>query len=397
MNVAWISDMDIIGSGYRTLAVPLLEGLVKEGFEVKVIGFGYNGTQHNHNLSIIPAQGFEQALGILHNLEVLWGVDVVIFALDLPVQRELRKKYAAVYPDKLKNVGILPIESDPLSVEDAMYLSSLDGVFIISEFGTKLVKDVGIDATHLRVGVDTQSYRHPTKDERNMFRGAFGYSEDDFIVLTIADNQERKNLSSLMESFAMFIGEFSNVDKKPHLCMVTREFNSVGWNLRGLASELGFIRNFQIIERGMEFSKLWGVYAMSDIFVLPSKAEGLGLPVLEAMSVGLPVVGTACTGILEHLLDGSKPKDECYRGFPVPYDYMYRDPFGNSRRYFIDRDELTQTMKFLYTAISSGVYNKDIANRVGRATEYVYNREWDKAVKILSDGLKKFEVTNEQK
>ncbi|HEX5004238.1 MAG TPA: glycosyltransferase [Gemmatimonadales bacterium] len=45
--------------------------------------------------------------------------------------------------------------------------------------------------------------------------------------------------------------------------------------------------------------------AAADLFVMPSRMEGLGTAVLDAMALGVPVVGTTAGGIAEILADGA--------------------------------------------------------------------------------------------
>jgi glycosyltransferase involved in cell wall biosynthesis len=46
------------------------------------------------------------------------------------------------------------------------------------------------------------------------------------------------------------------------------------------------------------------LYSSSDLFVFASHIEGYGLPPLEAMACGTPVVTTDCRGVKDFVIDG---------------------------------------------------------------------------------------------
>jgi len=366
-KILWLSDFDLRGSGYLNLSAPLANGLIDLGYEVKAIGLGYMGNEHNHNFSIIPAQDFREVHAILQNMWNVWTYDVLIVALDIPLQERFMQQ---IRGRQFKYVGIMPIEADPLCMSWAMTLSQMDKVFIISEFGKKEAEKVGINAEHIQIGLDTESWRLPTNEERKKIRETLGYSDSDFVVLTVADNQERKNLSRSFEIFESFSEDKPNTK----YILVTREHNLVGWKLRDLAQELGINNKLSIYERGIDFRQLWSLYAIADIFLLNSKAEGLGLPLLEAMAVGVPCVATDCTAMAEVL--GDK------RGYLIQPDYVYRDPFGNGRRYLASKQHGTDILRLLYNAGKpKGVIEK--------ARKYVEDRKWSIAVEQLHQALEK--------
>jgi glycosyltransferase involved in cell wall biosynthesis len=369
MKIVWISDLDVRGSGYGNISTSLCKGLADRGHEVKVAGLGYKGEEHNFPFSIIPASNIQEALGITQNLYNLWGFDTIIVALDIPLQERIIQSIGSNRP--FKYVGIFPVEADPLCLSWAMVLMQMDKCLIISEFGTNEAIKMGVEADHIQIGVDTDSWRPPTKEEREKLRVAMGIDEDCFVVLTVADNQERKLLSRSMEIYSDFS---ANIENTKYM-MVTREHSKVGWTLRDLAQELGISNKFMLFEKGLPFYELWALYAISDVFLLTSKAEGLGMILLEAMATGAIALGTDCTAISELINKG--------QGFLIPSDYSIRDPFGNGRRYYASREKGTELLTMLYEKIKLPAMN-EIRNT---AREYVETRTWDVAVDKLEETI----------
>lgn len=370
MKIVWLTDADTKGSGYRNLSVPLCEGLVNKGHEVKVLGLGYRGEEHHFNFSLIPAANFQEVFAMIQNLWNMWQFDVLIVALDIPLQEQVLRQ---LQNRPFKYVGIMPIEADPLCASWAMVLMWMDKALIISKFGTEEAEKAGVaSAEYIEVGIDTSIWRFPTPDERKRVRKAlFGADDDTFVILTVADNQERKNLSAGMEIFKMFNEKVPN----SRYALVTREFNMVGWKLRDYAQELGISKDLLIFERGMDFKQLWSIYAGADVFLLPSKAEGLGLPLLEAMSIGIPCVATNATGMKELLSDD--------RGWLVEPEYLHRDPFGVGRRYWINKEKAVQDLIVIY-----GTSKDIIQNYNDKAREFVAKRNWQIGIDKLDEVLK---------
>jgi glycosyltransferase involved in cell wall biosynthesis len=57
------------------------------------------------------------------------------------------------------------------------------------------------------------------------------------------------------------------------------------------------------IDRDLGPTELEGLYAVADWYVHPARGEGFGLPVAEAMLLGVPVIATATTGLAELCTD----------------------------------------------------------------------------------------------
>jgi len=381
LNLIWISDFDIIGSGYLNLSVPLCTGLANKGHNIKAIGIGYKGQEHFYPFSIIPCTSIQESLMMFQNIYNMWHYDALIVAMDLHVHNPFLQILQNKKP--FSYVGISPIEAPPLCMTWAMVLSQADKAFIISEFGAEEARRVGvIEAEHLQIGIDTETWQPATLEEKKTFRSAMlGIEDDTFVVLTIADNQERKNLAAAMEIFK----EFSK-DKKALYVLVTRENSPVGWRLRDYAQELGITNKFMLFERGMPFKELWMMYACADCFLLTSKSEGLGMCLLESMAMKIPTIATDCTGMAELLAND--------RGILIPSEYTHRDPFGNGTRWWIDKKLAVEALQNVYDKTiypSINVTYSDIED----ARKYVEDRNWEQSILRLEEVLLKLRSERE--
>jgi glycosyltransferase involved in cell wall biosynthesis len=108
----------------------------------------------------------------------------------------------------------------------------------------------------------------------------------------------RKNIEGLIEAFA----RLPDNDKRAHqLAIVCSARDDDQRRLRMLAQRAGLKDDTLIMTGYVSEADLVALYNSATAFVFPSLHEGFGLPVLEAMACGVPVVGSNTSSIPEVL------------------------------------------------------------------------------------------------
>jgi len=371
--IVFISDLDLKGSGYMHIAANICQGLQRKGHDVKALGWGYTGEEHPFDFSIIPVPHrgamTYSATALQNMIKLGLNIEAIIVALDIPLQLGLLS-----IPERegIPFFSIFPVESGPMTRSWAGGMLSANERFVISQWGTKQANLANCPSHYIEIGLDVDSWRMPTAEERAKLRGALGLGPDDFYILTVADNHERKNLSGAVQALSK-----AKKDVNLFWTLVSRLDFRAGWNIQDLVAEYGIGDTFMPYERGLAFSRLWALYAAADAFLLTSKAEGLCMPILEAMSVGVPVIATDCTAITEHLKDG--------RGLLVDPEYQTQDVWGNSWRHFIDTDKAAAAIVKL-----SKMGDEEKQEMIVKAREYVVSRHPDAAANLLDTHLRKY-------
>ena len=149
------------------------------------------------------------------------------------------------------------------------------------------------------VGVDTSA--RPAVD-RAACRRALGVDADQPMVVNVARFSPPKAHDDLLRAARVVCA------KRPETVFVLVGGGPLEAQVRAQASALGLTPH--VVFAGVRPDAL-DIVASADVFVMPSRWEGLPLAMLEAMSLGIPVVASRVGGIPEAIRDGQE-------GFLVP-------------------------------------------------------------------------------
>lgn len=258
-------------------------------------------------------------------------------------------------------IGYSMVEGTEIGEKWVGHCNAMDAMFVPSKYLVDVFKKCGVTVPiyTVRQGINPDNY-HYIERKRN---------KDNFIFSTCGWLDERKNWREMVTAFT---SEFES-DEPVEL-----------W-LKNSNSLFGFEQpsdsRVKFIDELLSFEQMQIFYKNTDCFLFPSRAEGAGMPVREAMATGLPTILTNWSGLA----------DVCDERYNYPLTPVAIDlPDGRKEasqpgfQARISIPELMYWMRHVYE-------NQEEAREKGRkASEWMTTEwSWDVCAKEVIDILKK--------
>jgi len=208
-----------------------------------------------------------------------------------------------------KTIFYFPSDGDYFPLECDKILRRIDYPVAMAKFGQEQVKRLhNIDAHYIPHGVNTKEYVPLSEEEKKVWKTTWSNSNislhNKFIVGVVARNQGRKNLQATIKAFAKFAEGKEDALLLLHMDMLDPAGVCNLWNLiQRLKIENKVLNTGIKWFRGFSNEEMTKLYGIMDCFFLTTTGEGFGIPIIEAMSCGVPVLATDCTTTKELILD----------------------------------------------------------------------------------------------
>lgn len=273
------------------------------------------------------------------------------------------------------------------------HMNKFDAICVPTQHNKRALQNSGVTVPIYLVphGVNTHIF-HPNNKKFPLPRAT-----GKFIFVSVFGFQHRKNPEGLLRAYWE---EFSSKDNVI-LVIKTNGFapyENESWIQRQIGQykqRLGIRKDtapIVVIGRRLPESQLKGLYTLANAFVLPSRGEGVGLPYLEALASGTPVIATAWGGHMDFLTHNNS--------FLIPYQLKNPEVSMNSRhaisrqfRYlFAEKGQqwAEPDISSLRAIMRKAYENPELCKRKGRqGRRDVLHLSWQRAGMLLKHAVDK--------
>ncbi|HOJ41797.1 MAG TPA: glycosyltransferase family 4 protein [Candidatus Syntrophosphaera thermopropionivorans] len=296
-------DSEKLWRGGQQQAVYLYEGMQKRGIPCSFVCQPQSKLEQyfqNHNLDYksIPFSGEMDLMAGFRLSKFVRKHNYTILICHSAHSLSWGLIAKAFYP-ALKIIGVrrvdFPLKQNPFS-RWKYTNSKVNKIVAVSQKIKEVLRKDGVSEDKIKViysGIDYNKYAQAEEDTN--FRKHFNIPPEAILVGTIAAFAGHKDYPTFLNAAALAL------KNRPDLYFLAVGKGELQKSMQELAKELNIAD--KVIFTGFQ-QEVEKILKTLDIFVLASKKEGLGTSILEAMSAGIPVIGTASGGIPELIKDG---------------------------------------------------------------------------------------------
>jgi glycosyltransferase involved in cell wall biosynthesis len=298
MKILWVSNSPHVSTGYggqtRTFAYRLQETL---GHEVTILAFwGLQGAPVTMGgITVLPAGRGKYSNDVIVADAERIKADIVITLMDVWVlDKEVVKN--------IRWCPWLPIDHSPVPPDVLEVTKLAFQPIAYSKFGQQELLNENVIASYVPHGVDTSVFYPVGKAEA---RKRMGIGEDKYLVSMVAANigsPSRKAFDQQIRAFAKLHARHPNTMLYIH----TDWTGKAGDNIERIIKLAGIPKtavarpDLYKYERGLITEEdMRFVYSASDVLLNVSRGEGFGVPIIESMACGTPVIATDFTAMSE--------------------------------------------------------------------------------------------------
>lgn len=372
MDIHWVGPLFNF-SGYARFGREVVGALESEGARTSI------DPQVNDPRWFEGLKGNPSAVARWKTLLGRRGGDGTLVVCDVPRSADGRSDLLAqvreAYSDARRKVVYTMFETDRLPTGWAETLNRMDQVWVPSRHNLRTFAAAGVDASKIRLvpcGLDPapfeavrgRPYPLPGRRAGTTFLSVFQWSR-------------RKGWDVLLEAWAKAFTPDQDVrlvlrchpmGGAPDVRAQVRTWLAT----RGL--DLARMARVDFLDDFLPEDQVPSLYEAADVFVLPSRGEGWGLPYLEAMAAGKPCIGTAWGASGDFLHEGVGWMLPDRGVVPVGPEACAENPFLTPEHRWADIrvDDLVAAMR---DAVASPVERRVRGDRARDEVRSRWNRE----------------------
>lgn len=338
---------------------------------------GY-GEAVRHDIGALVSAGIELTLQVPRYTRESTDFGTLGEIVDKLEDRELGYQVVIIHttPDQFRryredgkyNIGRVFWETDKIPPDFADNCELMDEIWTGSEFNAEAIRKAGVtkpiyiipEAIDANIEIDIKPYKSK--------------ADKTFTFYSIFEWTERKNPDALLRAFWSEFTEADNVSLvvKTYLddfSVAKRREISVAVGAIKAALGRDYYAPVYLYRDLMLRSQVYRFHKSFHCFVSAHRGEGWGIPQMEAMLLGRPIISTNLGGIHEYL---THKKD----AYLIPADLIPVNNTRNTQWYLPDQnwgqikiEDLRQAMRWVYD-------NKDKATKIGSAARKTVLKEF---------------------